>query len=103
MAIASATRSDLLPKTPTLSELGHLGFESPTWFGILAPAGTPKEIITALNQAAKIAMQQNNVKSRLVTAGVEPAYMTPEQFQAFIGEEMKRWEGIVKQSGARLN
>ena len=103
MAIASATRSDLLPKTPTLSELGHLGFESPTWFGILAPAGTPKEIITALNQAAKIAIQQNNMKSRLVTAGVEPAYMTPEQFQAFIAEEMKRWEGIVKQSGARLN
>jgi tripartite-type tricarboxylate transporter receptor subunit TctC len=83
--------------------LGHPGFESPTWFGILAPAGTPKETITFLNQATKIAMQQTHVKNRLAQAGVEPAYMTPEQFQAFIAEEIKRWEVIVKQSGARLN
>ncbi len=103
IAIASATRAELLPQTPTLSELGHPGFESPTWFGILAPAGTPKETITFLNQATKIAMQQTHVKNRLVQAGVEPAYMTPEQFQAFIAEEIKRWEVIVKQSGARLN
>jgi tripartite-type tricarboxylate transporter receptor subunit TctC len=86
-----------------LSELGYPGFESPTWFGILAPAGTPKEIISLLNQEAKIATQQANVKTRLAQAGVEPAYMTPEQFKTFIAEEMKRWELIVKQSGARLN
>ena len=103
IAIASATRVDLLPQTPTLSELGHPGFESPTWFGILAPSGTPKEIITLLNQAAKTAMQQTSLKNRLVQAGVEPSYMTPEQFQVFIVEEMKRWEVVVKQSGARLN
>jgi tripartite-type tricarboxylate transporter receptor subunit TctC len=103
IAVASSSRVDLLPHTPTLSELGYPGFESPTWFGILAPAGTPKEIISLLNQEAKIATQQANVKTRLAQAGVEPAYMTPEQFKTFIAEEMKRWELIVKQSGARLN
>jgi tripartite-type tricarboxylate transporter receptor subunit TctC len=103
IAVASSSRVDLLPQTPTLSELGYPGFESPTWFGILAPAGTPKEIISLLNQEAKIATQQSNVKTRLAQAGVEPAYMTPEQFKTFIAEEMKRWELIVKQSGARLN
>jgi tripartite-type tricarboxylate transporter receptor subunit TctC len=103
IAVASSSRVDLLPQTPTLSELGYPGFESPTWFGILAPAGTPKEIISLLNQEAKIATQQANVKTRLAQAGVEPAYMTPEQFKTFIAEEMKRWELIVKQSGARLN
>ena len=85
------------------SEMGFAGFESPTWFGILAPAGTPKEIITLLNQEAKVATQQASMKMRLAQAGVEPAYMTPEQFRSFIAEEMKRWEAIVKQSGARLN
>jgi tripartite-type tricarboxylate transporter receptor subunit TctC len=103
IAVASSSRVDLLPQTPTLSELGYPGFDSPTWFGILAPAGTPKEIISLLNQEAKIATQQANVKTRLAQAGVEPAYMTPEQFKTFIAEEMKRWELIVKQSGARLN
>jgi tripartite-type tricarboxylate transporter receptor subunit TctC len=103
IAVASSSRVDVLPQTPTLSELGYPGFESPTWFGILAPAGTPKEIISLLNQEAKIATQQANVKTRLAQAGVEPAYMTPEQFKTFIAEEMKRWELIVKQSGARLN
>ena len=103
IAVASSSRVDLLPQTPTLSELGYPGFESPTWFGILAPAGTPKEIISLLNQEAKIATQQSNVKTRLAQAGVEPAYMTPEQFKTFIAEEIRRWELIVKQSGARLN
>jgi len=103
IAVASSTRVDTLPQIPTLAELGYPGFESPTWFGILAPSGTPKEIVTLLNQEAKIATQQPNVKTRLAQAGVEPAYMTPEQFKVFIAEEMKRWEMIVKQSGARIN
>jgi tripartite-type tricarboxylate transporter receptor subunit TctC len=103
IAIAAANRVESLPQTPTLSEMGFTGFESPTWFGILAPAGTPKEIITLLNQEAKVATQQAGMKTRLAQAGVEPAYMTPEQFSSFIAEEMKRWEAIVKQSGARLN
>jgi tripartite-type tricarboxylate transporter receptor subunit TctC len=103
IAVASASRVDSLPQTPTLAELGLPGFESPTWFGILAPAGTPKEIVSLLNQEAKLALQQANVKTRLAQAGVEPDYMTPEQFKVFIAEEMKRWEMIVKQSGARLN
>jgi tripartite-type tricarboxylate transporter receptor subunit TctC len=103
IAVASTSRVDSLPQTHTLAELGLPGFESPTWFGILAPAGTPKEIVSLLNQEAKIATQQPNVKTRLAQAGVEPAYMTPEQFKVFIAEEMKRWEMIVKQSGARLN
>ena len=103
IAVAAGNRVEILPQTPTLSELGFSGFESPTWFGILAPAGTPKEIITLLNQEARVATQQASMKTRLAQAGVEPAYMTPDQFRSFIADEMKRWEAIVKQSGARLN
>jgi len=103
IAIAAGNRVESLPQIPTLSEFGFAGFESPTWFGIFAPAGTPKEIITLLNQEARVATQQVSMKTRLAQAGVEPAYMTPDQLRSFIAEEMKRWEAIVKQSGARLN
>ncbi|MDB5794731.1 MAG: hypothetical protein JWR25_1110 [Noviherbaspirillum sp.] len=102
IAVAAPQRLATLPDVPTLTELGMPGFESPTWFGIIAPAGTPKEIITLLNQETYKAMDTPTVKARLTAAGVERADMTPEQFRAFIVEEISRWESIVKQSGTRI-
>jgi tripartite-type tricarboxylate transporter receptor subunit TctC len=102
IAVAGPGRLAALPDVPTLAELGMPGFESPTWFGIIAPAGTPKEIITLLHAEAKKAMANPAVKSRLAQAGAEPSDMTPEQFRAFIIEEISKWEKIVKQSGAKV-
>jgi tripartite-type tricarboxylate transporter receptor subunit TctC len=102
IAVAAPQRLAILPDVPTLAELGMPGFESPTWFGIIAPAGTPKEIIALLNAETYKAMDTPAVKARLAAAGVERADMTPEQFRAFIVEEISRWEVIVKQSGTRI-
>jgi tripartite-type tricarboxylate transporter receptor subunit TctC len=102
IAVAAPKRLPFLPDVPTLTELGMPGFESPTWFGIIAPAGTPKEIISRLNAETYKAMETPTVKARLEAAGVQRADMTPEQFRAFIVEEISRWEVIVKQSGTRI-
>jgi tripartite-type tricarboxylate transporter receptor subunit TctC len=102
IAIAGPNRLATLPNVPTLAELGMQGFESPTWFGIIAPAGTPKEIIARLHEESRKAMTVPTVKARLTQAGVEPQDMTPEQFRAFIVDEVARWEVIVKQSGTKI-
>jgi tripartite-type tricarboxylate transporter receptor subunit TctC len=101
IAIAGPKRLPALPNVPTLAELGMPGFETPTWFGIIAPAGTPKDIVELLNRETEKAMSVPAVKARIVQAGIEPEYMTPQRFQAFMVEEINRWEGIVK-SGARF-
>lgn len=102
IAVAAPKRLATMPDVPTLSELGMPGFESPTWFGVIAPTGTPKEIITLLHAEAKKAMANPVVMARMARAGVEYADMTPEQFRAFIVEEIGNWEKIVKQTGVRI-
>jgi tripartite-type tricarboxylate transporter receptor subunit TctC len=96
IAVAGPGRLAALPNVPTLAELGMPGFESPTWFSIIAPAGTPKEIIAMLNEETRKAMAKPAVKARLAQAGVEPDDMTPDQLRAFMAEEVARWESIVK-------
>jgi len=102
IAIAGPNRLPPLPDVPTLTELGMAGFESPTWFGILAPSGTPRAIVELLSKETAKAMGEPGLKARLAQAGVEPQAMTPEQFQQFIVDEYGRWKNIVQQSGARL-
>jgi len=102
IAVAAPHRVEQLPQVPTLAELGLPGFESPTWFGILAPAGTPRDVVDTLSGAAQIASTSASVRSRLAQAGVEHSPMSPDQFRKFIADEMSRWEVVVKQSGAKL-
>ncbi|PIT81734.1 hypothetical protein B9Z40_08935 [Limnohabitans sp. 15K] len=103
IAIAGPKRLNLLPATPTMAEMGMTGFESPTWFGIITPKGTPKEVIALLNEETRKAIVQPALRARLDQTGVEPQYMSPEQFKNFLLEETAKWEVIVKQSGAKLN
>jgi tripartite-type tricarboxylate transporter receptor subunit TctC len=103
IAIAGAKRLAILPNVPTMAEMGMSGFESPTWFGIIAPKGTPKEIVNLLNEETRKAIAQPALRARLDQTAVEPAAMTPEQFRAFIVEEISKWETIVKLSGAQLH
>lgn len=101
IAVAGPHRLDALPDVPTLKELGMPGFESPTWFGIIGPAGMPADIVERLNAETRKAMERPDVQARLIQAGVEADPMTPAQFRALMEDESRRWDDIVK-AGARF-
>ena len=103
LAITSARRSSQLPDVPTLAELGYQGFEAVTWFGILAPAGTPAPIVAQLNKAINQALQQADVADKLRAEGGEVLGSTAEQFGVLLRAEVPRWAKIVKDSGASLD
>ncbi len=103
LAVTSLTRSSALPDVPTMDEEGYKGFDATSWFGLLAPAGTPKDIITKLNAASVKALASPEMRERLAAQGADPIGNTPEQFAAFIKGEIDKWAKIVKASGARVD
>jgi len=103
LAVAGFQRLSYLPTVPTMGEWGYTGFESPTWFGVIAPTGTPKEIISLINLETKKALNSPSIKTRLDQAGVEPQYMTSEQFSSFMQDEISKWENIVRSSDLKIN
>jgi len=100
LAVTTAQRSPALPDVPTIAEAGVPGYEATSWFGLLAPAGTPAPVVTKLNAAILKALADPDVKKKLLEQGAEPAGETPAQFAAFIASETVKWGKIVKQSGA---
>ena len=103
IAITSLKRSAQLPDTPTLAESGYKNFEAASWYGILAPAGTPAPIVQTLNQAINQALAQPDVVEKLRSEGGEVLGGTPEKFSALLKAEVPRWARIVKESGASLD
>jgi len=103
LAVASPARLATMPEVPTLEESGFDGFESPTWFGFVAPAGVAPEIVRRLNQEIREVLATPAIRARLARAGLELQDMSTEQFRAFIGTEMTKWEAIVRDSGVRLD
>ena len=103
LAVTSAKRVDDLPNVPTINESGFKGFEAVTWFGVLAPAGTPKEVIAKLNAEFNKALQSPELRKKLGDEGADPAGGTPEQFAALIKDEIPRWGKLVKESGAKVD
>jgi tripartite-type tricarboxylate transporter receptor subunit TctC len=103
LAVTSLTRSAALPDVPTMDEEGYKGFDATSWFGLLAPAGTPKDIIAKLNAASVKALASPEMRERLAAQGADPIGNTPEQFAAFIKVEIDKWAKIVKASGARVD
>ena len=101
LGVAGAKRSALMPEVPTIKEAGVEGVEVPLWFGLLAPAGTPREIVQALAAAVKKGAHSPDMQKRLLEQGAEPVGSTPEEFQAMLKEEVARWAEVVKISGAR--
>ena len=99
LAVTTATRSAALPDVPTMAEAGLKGYETSTWGGLLAPAGTPKDVIAKLNAEANKALAAPDVREKLVGAGIEPTGGTPAQFNAFIQSEMARWAKVAKAAG----
>jgi tripartite-type tricarboxylate transporter receptor subunit TctC len=103
LAVSSAKRVDDLPQTPTVAEAGYKGFDASTWFGFLAPAGTPKDIVARLNTELNKALQLPDLQKRLAEQGADAAGGTPEQFAALMRDDLQRWGKVVKDSGAKLD
>ncbi|WP_010465464.1 Bug family tripartite tricarboxylate transporter substrate binding protein [Acidovorax radicis] len=103
LAITSAKRSSQLPDVPTLAESGYKGFEAVTWFGILAPAGTPAPIVAQLNKAINQALQHAEVADKLRSEGGDILGGSADQFGQLLRTEVPRWGKIVKDSGASLD
>ena len=103
IVITSLKRSAQLPETPTLAESGYKDFEAASWYGVLAPAGTPAAIVKTLNQAINQALTQPDVAEKLKSEGGDVLGGTPEKFSALLKAEVPRWAKIVKDSGASLD
>jgi tripartite-type tricarboxylate transporter receptor subunit TctC len=103
IAVTSAKRSPAMPNVPTFAEAGLAGFEANSWWAILAPAGTPKEIIARLNAEVVKALNDTGIRERFLGLGAEPAPGTPEECGAHIKGEVAKWAAIVKASGARVD
>lgn len=103
-AVTSAVRSDSLPDLPTVAEAAGLpGFEASSWFGLLAPAGTPPEIVSRLQQETAKALNLPPIKERLLALGAIPSGNTPQEFARQIDAEIAKWAPVVKASGARVD
>jgi tripartite-type tricarboxylate transporter receptor subunit TctC len=103
LAVTSAKRVDDLPNVPTINESGYSGFDAVTWFGLLAPAGTPRDVVLRLNAEFNKALQNPELRKKLGDEGADPAGGTPEQFAALIRDDIPRWGKVVKESGARVD
>ena len=103
LAYTGAKRSKFLPDLPTVSESGLTGFRFDSWFGLLAPAGTPPDIVKALQRETAKALNSPAIKEKLLAQGAIPSGNTPEEFAALIDAEIKKWAPVVKNSGARVD
>lgn len=103
LAVTSAVRTRAFPQLPTVGESGIPGYEVTSWYGPLAPAGTPPAVIRKLNADFLLAIKAQHLQTRLSAVGADPVGSTPEQFAAFIRTELQKWEKVVRESGARLD
>jgi len=99
LAVSSTKRSSMVPDVPTLAASGVPGYDVTTWYGLMVPAGTPREIISRLHDAVDSALANSEVKKRFATTDLEPRSSTPEQFGAHVRAEIAKWAKVVKESG----
>lgn len=102
IAVTSKKRFSLLPDVPTMDEAGLPGFEAVLRYGVLAPAGTPKEIVDRLSTELRKLVDTNEVKERIHMEGGDPLTSTPEEYAADIASEGKKWGGLVKKLGLKV-
>jgi tripartite-type tricarboxylate transporter receptor subunit TctC len=103
LAVASKSRNPALPDVPTFDEVGMPGIYASSWYGLMAPAGTPRDIIDRLSRETNQILQSSEMKKRMADFGAEIGGGTPEEFASFINSEIKRYEEIVRISGAKLD
>ena len=103
LGVAGAQRSQAMPDLLTIAESGYAGFDVNPWFGIVAPGGTPKDIVAKLSAEIGKITRLPEVKEKLTPLGAELATNAPEEFAAFIGSEIAKWAKVVQASGARVD
>jgi tripartite-type tricarboxylate transporter receptor subunit TctC len=103
LAITSDTRSPVLPDVPTMAEAGVAGMDVSAWYGILAPAGTPRPVIDKLNASINQAVAAKDFRAQLEQAGAEPLNGTPADFTRFLAEDIARWKQVIQTSGTRID
>jgi tripartite-type tricarboxylate transporter receptor subunit TctC len=101
LAMADPQRTPLLPDVPTIAESGLRDYKADVWWGVLAPAGTPRPVVDVLNAAIRKALDSPDLKERMLAIGAEPAGNTPEEFAVDIAAGVKKWAEVVKKSGAK--
>ena len=102
LAVTSARRSPAAPEIPTVAESGLPGYEAIAWNGLLAPTGTPREVLARISAELRTAIEQPEVRERFEAQGFAAAWNTPEAFAAFINAEIEKWGRVVKVSGATV-
>ena len=103
IAVTTKERSPLLPNVPTVAEQGFPGFEVNGWYGLLAPAAVPKDVLATLNAEVVKVLRQPDIKERMASEGALPVGNTPEQFAAYMRTEAEKWIKVVRQSGAQAD
>lgn len=103
LAVTSRERNPALPDIPTVIESGLKGFEVVGFYGFLAPAGTPRDVVAKLSEAFRQVMTQPELRSRMISQGADPAFLGADDFAKFLGAELPRWAAAVQKSGARLD
>ena len=103
LAIVAPQRSSALPDVPTVAEAGLKDFEVTTWYGILAPAGTPQPVVRRLNAELVKIMHAPEMKEKLTATGTEPLTSTPEEFAAYIKREIAKWGDVIRKAGVKAD
>jgi tripartite-type tricarboxylate transporter receptor subunit TctC len=103
LGVTSEKRAAGAPDIPTIAESGVAGYEAAQWFGLMAPAGTPRDIVNALRSEVVRVLQLADVRARLAGDGAEPVGNTPEEFAAYVRAETVKWGRVVKDSGIRAD
>ena len=103
LAVTSAKRVAALPDLPTVAESGVPKFDVSSWFGVFLPSGTPKPIVTKMNQEIRKIVEIPDVRQKLISLGADPETNTPEEFSAYVKSEMAKWGKVVRDTGATAN
>jgi tripartite-type tricarboxylate transporter receptor subunit TctC len=103
LAVTTLKRTQVLPEIPTIAESGFPGFEATTWHALVAPAGTPKDVIAALHRAAAATVNDPPVRKALTDLGVDVVGGTPEELRAYVKSEIPKWAEVVRASGAKVD
>ena len=102
LAVTTPKRTALLPDLPTVDELGLKGFDATTWHGLVAPTGTPKDVIDTLRFGTVAGLKDPSTQKQLIDLGVDIIGSTPKEFEAYIKAEIPKWTAVVKNSGAKV-
>lgn len=103
LAVTSRARNPALPDVPTVIEQGYPGFEVVGFYGVLAPAATPKDVVAKLSDAFRSVLENPELRAKMVALGADPAYLPAPEFARFLASEMPRWAKAVRESGATID